>query len=144
MTPTNAWTPYSEPVRTTALRTGGIALVGGLLLARFGFGMRHFPLAVAIVLWFSLGGHFVELFYLNWLRPRLPASRAVQTPVRLGIWFVGGVLLGYGMYRTALWGGGFVNALVWWVAGLAFIVVELIAHVPLQLRGRPSFYNGLA
>jgi hypothetical protein len=30
----------------------------------------------------------------------------------------------------------------WWIAGVGFIGVELIAHVFLQLRARPSFYNG--
>ena len=30
----------------------------------------------------------------------------------------------------------------WWLGGLAFIGIELLAHLLLQLRGRPSFYNG--
>lgn len=30
----------------------------------------------------------------------------------------------------------------WWIAGLAFIGVELVAELALQLRGRPSFFNG--
>ena len=30
----------------------------------------------------------------------------------------------------------------WWVAGFAFIGIELVAHLGLQLRGRPSFFNG--
>ena len=28
-----------------------------------------------------------------------------------------------------------------WLGGLAFIGIELVAHLVLQLRGRPSFYN---
>jgi hypothetical protein len=31
----------------------------------------------------------------------------------------------------------------WWLGGIAFIGIELVAHLVLQLRGRPSFYNGL-
>ena len=30
----------------------------------------------------------------------------------------------------------------WWLGGLAFIGIELVTHLVLQLRGRPSFYNG--
>jgi hypothetical protein len=30
----------------------------------------------------------------------------------------------------------------WWVAGIAFVAVELIAHLALLLRRRPNFYNG--
>jgi hypothetical protein len=30
----------------------------------------------------------------------------------------------------------------WWLAGLAFIGIELAAHLVLQLRGRPNFYSG--
>jgi len=31
---------------------------------------------------------------------------------------------------------------VWWAAGLAFVAIELAAHLALQLRRRPSFFNG--
>ncbi len=30
----------------------------------------------------------------------------------------------------------------WWLGGLAFIGIELVAHLALLLRGRPSFYDG--
>jgi hypothetical protein len=32
---------------------------------------------------------------------------------------------------------------VWWLGGFAFVGIELMAHLALQLRGRPNFYNGL-
>jgi hypothetical protein len=32
---------------------------------------------------------------------------------------------------------------IWWLGGFAFIGIELMAHLTLQLRGRPNFYNGL-
>lgn len=37
--------------------------------------------------------------------------------------------------RRPLW-------VAWWMAGLAFIGIELVAQLALQLRGRPSFFNG--
>lgn len=86
----------------------------------------------------------MELWFLNWLRPRLPVARAIQVGVRIGVWFVGGIALAVGMRLTAISLSGFRpgNWPAWWVGGLAFIGIELVVHLVLQLRGRPSFYNG--
>src|SRR5689334_17084169 len=66
------WQPFREPLRNTVLRTGLIALAGGAALSFWWGGIARWPVAFLIVLWFSLGGHFVELFFLNFLRPRFP------------------------------------------------------------------------
>jgi hypothetical protein len=81
--------------------------------------------------------------FLNWMRPRLPVTRGVLVLARLATWFVGGALLGIGAslttsapgLRLAQWPG-------WAFAGFALIGIELVAHLALQLRRRPSFYNG--
>lgn len=141
------WQPYREPLRTTLLRTGTIALVAGALLARSWGRLALWPIATLLILWPSFGGHWVEILFLNHLRPRLPTARIVQVAARIAVWFLGGIALALGMALTA-------KALrfnpprspswktAWWLAGLAFIAIELIAQLPLQLRGRPSFYNG--
>jgi hypothetical protein len=141
---TTQWEPYREPLRTTLLRTGAIALIVGAVLALSRGGLARWPLATLLVLWISFGGHWVELWFLNWLRPRIPAARAVQVAARLGVWFVGGIILALGMGLTARALAGFRPAHwpAWWVGGVGFIGVELVAHLFLQLRGRPSFYNG--
>jgi len=97
-----------------------------------------------MALWPSFRGHWVEIWFLNWLRPRLPIARAVQTAARVVVWFVGGsgLALGMGVTAMALTGRPPERWPAWWLGGLAFIGVELVAHVFLQLRGRPSFYNG--
>jgi hypothetical protein len=143
------WTPYREPLRTTLLRTGTIALVVGAILARpwRGDGPARWPIATLLVLWPALGGHFVEIWFLNWLRPRLPDARGVQVFARFAVWFVGGLGLAMGMGLTAMAMGirparGSAWWSAWWIGGLAFIGIELVAHLFLQLRGRPSFYNG--
>jgi hypothetical protein len=68
----------------------------------------------------------------------------VQLAARLATWFLGGIILAVGMYltATALHGSRPAHWPAWWIAGLAFIGIELIAHVFLQIRGCPSFYNG--
>jgi hypothetical protein len=141
---TTQWQPYREPLRTTILRNGMIAIVVGAVLALLRGGLVRWPLATLLVLWPWLGGHFVELWFLNWLRPRLSIARGVQVAARVGVWFVGGTGLAIGMALTAMVLAGFHPARwpAWWIGGLAFLGVELAAHLMLQLRGRPSFYNG--
>jgi hypothetical protein len=97
-----------------------------------------------LMLWPSFGGHWIELWFLNWLRPRLSAARAVQVSARIGVWFVGGCGLALGMALTAMGLAQYQAPRwwAWWLGGLGFIGVELVAQAVLQLRGRPSFYNG--
>jgi hypothetical protein len=134
-----------EPLQTTVLRTGGIALVAGLLLALAMGHVNRWPVLTLAVLWFSLGGHWLELWFLNWLGPRLPAARRLQVAARIVVWFTGGILLGLGATFTAgLADYRLVRSSAWWFAGVAFVGAELLLHLWLQLRARPSFYNGRA
>jgi hypothetical protein len=141
---TTQWQPYSEPLRNTMLRNSAIAIVGGTAIALLGG--RRIPLwaAILLMLWPSFGGHFLEVWFLNWLRPRLSSARSVQVAARLGTWFAGGTLLAMGMVLTAsvLTGSRRDQWPAWWVAGIAFIGIELIAHLAPQFSGRSSFYNG--
>lgn len=108
-------------------------------------GLARWPLATLLVLWPALGGHFVEIWFLNWLRPRLSNARGWQVAVRVGVWFLGGTALAIGMALTAIALAGFrpMHWPAWWLGGIAFIGLELVAHLVLKLRGRASFYNGL-
>ena len=142
---TSQWQPHREPLHTTLARTIVIAVVLGAVLVRWwGGGLARWTTATLLILWFSLGGHWVELWFLNWLRPRLSSARAAQIGARVAIWFVGGCVLALGMDLTAMALTGFRPAQwpAWWLGGLAFIGLELVVHLVLQLRGQPSFYNG--
>jgi hypothetical protein len=79
----------------------------------------------------------VELWFLNWLRPRLPIASSVRIAARLVLWFVAGIALAIGMALTAR-----AHWPAWWLGGIAFADLELLVHLALQLRSRPSFYNG--
>lgn len=141
------WQPYREPLRRTLTRTVSIALVVGAVIAFRRGGITRWPAATALALWPSLGGHWLELWFLNWLRPRLSHHRGTQVAARIALWFAGGAVLAMCMWltATALSGLRLPLANPWWLAGLAglaFIGVELIAHTAIQLRGRPSFFNG--
>ena len=126
------------------MRTLAIALVAGAVAARCWGGLARWPTATLLMLWPSFGGHWVEVWFLNWLRPHIPAARAVQIATRLVVWFLGGAAFITGMACTAaaVTRSRPARLPAWWIGGLAFIGIELIAHLGLRLRGRPSFYDG--
>jgi hypothetical protein len=139
------WRPYREPLRVTLTRTISIAIVAGAVVASRSGGIRRWPLLSLLMLWPAFGGHWIDLAFLNWLRPRLPASRRIQVGARLAVWFVGGIVLAFGARLTAtlLLEHQSLAWLTWATAGTVFVAIELVAHGALYLRGRPSFYNGL-
>lgn len=139
------WPRVEEPLGRVLRRTVGIALViGGVFALRTHHVRILLPMAL-VALWPSLGGHYVELAFLNGLRPRLPGRRAVQIAARIGVWLVAGVVFYLLMALTAR--ALPLRPLPWqwcWVGGPAFVVVELVAHVGLALRRLPNFYDGRA
>ena len=138
------WERYREPLHATLKRTIGIALVGGAVLSRRWGGLAWLPLATVVMLWPTLGGHFLELWFLNWLRPRLPRERGTQIAARVTVWFLGGVVLWFAMQLTVAvtTGKPLAPRAPWWAGGVAFIGVELVAHLMLLLRGLSSVYDG--
>jgi hypothetical protein len=137
------WQPHREALRTTLTRTVDLAIVAGALVAPWAGGFARWPVVSLLLLWPAFGGHWVDLFFLNWVRPRLPRARGVQAATRIVVWFAGGIMLAVGVQLTArLLLGRQLGWLTWSVAGALFIASELLAHAALQLRGKPSFYNG--
>jgi hypothetical protein len=139
------WQPYREPLRVTLTRTLSIAVLAATVAAPWLGGFRRWPVLVVLMLWPSFGGHWVDLLFLNWLRPRLPAARPVQRVARIALWFAAGIVLAFGARMTAnlLLTRPPAAWLPWAMAGMAFVAIELIAHAALHVRGRASFYNGL-
>jgi len=139
-----SWPTDREPLYVTLTRTGILGLLAGMIVSR----LLHQPGSwlhwTAIALWITFGGHWVEIFFLNWLRPRLPIARPVQASARIATWFVGGIGLALGASETARLLGAMTQSRwpVWWVWGCGFVGVELFVHLFPSLRGRPSFYDG--
>src|SRR5579884_2347751 len=139
------WQPFREPLRVTLTRTLSIAIIAGGIIAMRAGGLRMWPVISLLVLWPSVGGHWVDLLFLNGIRPHLPPRRPVQALARVALWFVAGIVLGIGVQLTAslLHAPMRLAWLTWGVAGALFVGVELVAHAGLHLRARPSFYDGL-
>jgi hypothetical protein len=137
------WKPFAEPWHKTVLRTGLLALaigIGGGLYARR---VALVPSVTLLALWFTLGGHFVEVLFRNHLRQRISSQAAVQALGRIVLWFAGGSVLYEGASAThTVFTGRGVAAWPWWAAGLAFVGVELLVHLLVRARGAPSFYDG--
>jgi hypothetical protein len=141
---TQPWQPYREPLRSTLLRTVTIALVLGLTFALSRGHLSQWPAATLLALWPAFGGHWVEIVYLNYLRPHLGHNQMVQILARIAVWFAAGILIAAAISWTAMLLPGFYLArtIPWWIGGFGFILIELVAHLAMLFRGRPSFYNG--
>ena len=126
-----------EPIATTLIRTVAISILAGGVWAFAIARPSRWPFTALLMLWPTLGGHFVEVAFLRWLRHRLP-SRAAQAAVRLAVWFGGGVALAACVRWSADALGGFraMDWLSWWRGGLVFVAIELIVHGSLHLRDR--------
>ena len=141
--PSSNWPRMEEPFRLTLARNATIATVVAAVLAL----LRHDPGAflpvAALALWPSLGGHYVELAFVNGIRTRIPHGRLTQAVVRLLVWFAGGILLYACMAATSR--ALPIKALplrLWWCGGFLFVGVELAVHAILAIRSQPNFYNG--
>ena len=133
---------FSEPWQRTAIRTGGLTLVVALVAAVARRNLGAGVIALLIAPWFAVGGHFVELFYLNILRPRLVAASVPLLAARLAFWFVGGVVLYFAALASVRLVVPRPPAFPWWGAGLGFIGIELLVHAGLRSRGQSNAYDG--
>jgi hypothetical protein len=143
MQTSNRWSRIEEPFGRTLARNVTIAILVGAVLALLRHDFKGFLPVVLLALWPSLGGHYVELAFVNVIRARIPRGRWTQAVVRLLVWFMGGVLLYGCMVPTAQ--ALPINALplrFWWIGGLCFVGVELAVHAILAIRGQSSFYDG--
>jgi hypothetical protein len=137
------WTRTREPITRTLVRNVTIAIVVGVAISLARRAPLRFPVVALLALWPSLGGHFVEIAFLDIVRPRLPRSRLVQASARLVWWLAGGALLCSAMITTAqLLSIGAPPWHWWWRGPPIFVGIELTVHAALTLRERPSFYRG--
>lgn len=135
--------PFSEPWRTTALRTGLLALAVGVAVGLIKRHLAVVPSVTLFALWFTLGGHFLELLFRNRLRPFVSDQPAARTLARVAFWFAGGAVLFEAAQATqTLFARRLSVPLSWWVAGIGFVGVEFLVHLGLRARGEASVYDG--
>lgn len=136
------FTPFREPMRSTVLRTFSIALAPALVTCLVTHKTSAFAPLFFGVLWFSLGGHFAELLWLEVIRYRLPRSSFIQKIGRISFWFVSGMILGVPMSLTMHRLDPRINPPNLLIIGFAYVLIELAVHyVLLHRSGKASFYN---
>ena len=137
------WEPSTEPWRATVRRTGAIALAIGAGVGLYERQLAAVPRAALLALWFTLGGHVVEVLFRHHLRQRIAGSAPVQAVARLGFWFAGGSALYAGALATrAILTGRAAGEWPWWTGGVFFVGLELLIHLLLHARRIPNFYDG--
>jgi len=137
------WEPFTEPWRATALRTGSTALAIGVGVGFYERQLAAVPVTTLIALWFTLGGHFVEVLVRNRLRQRIGGPAPVQSVARLVYWFAAGSVLYAGALATrAILTGRTAVPWPWWTGGMFFVGLELLVHLLMYARRQPSFYDG--
>jgi len=77
------WKPFAEAWRATALRNGTIAVAIGLGVGLYTRQVASAFLASVLALWFTLGGHVLEVLFRNQLRPLIGGGALVQAVTRL-------------------------------------------------------------
>src|SRR5215831_12767976 len=93
MPPSTNATKVREPLFRTLARNVTIAAVVGSVLAFRTHDAGLFVPFSVLVLWFSLGGHYVEVLFLNGICPRIASARLARVSARLAVWFTGGAIL---------------------------------------------------
>ena len=133
---------FAEPWHATALRTVGLAIAIGLGVGLIKGRLAVVPSVTLLALWFTLGGHFLELLFRNRLGQYIGNRPAVFSFARIAYWFASGAVLFEGAVATqSLFSGPMPVRLSWWLAGIGFVGVELLIHSGLRARGEPSFYD---
>jgi hypothetical protein len=133
---------FTEPWSVTALPTGLVALAIGIGAGVIRRQISVVPSVTLTALWFTLGGHLVDLAFRNYLG-RLAGGGAVRALSRLAWWFAGGCVLYQGALETKslIWGRDSAGW-PWWYAGVGFVGAELVVHLLMRSRQLPSFYDG--
>jgi hypothetical protein len=143
METSSRWSRMDEPFRLTLARNVAICVVVGVLVSLLRHDFRLFLPVAVLALWPSLGGHFIELAFLNVLRPRISQGRLTQAVVRMLVWAASGVLLYLCMAATArLLAIEILPLDLWWCGCVLFIGIEIAVHAVLAIRGLSSFYDG--
>jgi hypothetical protein len=141
--PNPRWPRKRESISRTLARNLTIALVAGVTISLVRRQLFLAPPETLLALWPSLGGHYVEIAFLDGVRQHLPRTRLVQAAARMLWWLAGGTLLGAALVAT---GHALTLAPPPWrwclIGGPIFVALELTVHAALALRRRPSFYRG--
>ena len=142
-----------EPFRRTLIRT---TLTGLAVSIAFSFGqLKNAPgfnskFSILFITFIYIGGvivfigHYTELFFINYLRFNFSPKYIIQISIRIIYWYVSGCIL----YNSAMLLRGLLEhkdlfAGNWYLGGIYFIGIELVANLLMQVMIKKSFWNGV-
>lgn len=133
----------TEPLTATLTRNFAIAAIAATALSIQTLNLHRWLTAFIIMLWPTLGGHFLELGFLKLMAPQLRVP-ALQRMARVMTWFAGGALMTLAIHATAqaIRDPRFVNWPPVWLGAIGLVGIELIVHLALRARGLPQADGG--
>ena len=142
---------FYEPLWRTILRTSVTATI---LTVIFYFGdifqeqeankMRVFGIGWMSIMCLTFGGHWIELFFINYIKFLLPKKLYVMYGARIIFWYASALLLFFASQcvHNSLTGKN-ESAGNLWIFGFIYILIEMIMHGIIHVQIKKSFWNGV-
>jgi len=91
-----------------------------------------------------LGGHWLELVFINRIKFALPKNILLLYFIRIVYWFLcsiplflmANLITNLFSYKAGVPGH-------WWTFGFLYIGIQLLMHIIMHIRFKKSFYNGV-
>ena len=141
----------TESFIQTIMRTIITATIIASILTLFGIipYTGNSKLAAFGIMWLAVycivfGGHWLELFFINYVKFIIPGNILLLYSVRIFYWFFSAIPL-FALANLAINLTSEKTMLMgkWWTLGLIYIGIQLIINAIMQLRMKKSFYNGV-
>ncbi len=131
-----------EPLRVTLSRTLTIAVVVGVVAS---FATHNIRMGFAIglgALWPSVGGHWIELLWLNLIRKRLKPKVPILVALRLIYWWAWGfVIIFPAFYTIHVIAPSLPPMPSPLLGGFGFLFVEMLLHGIFAMNHRPNAFD---
>jgi hypothetical protein len=141
----------NEPLIKTVIRTILTAtIIAGILYLAHVFPydgkskLTLFAMIWLVVFCIVIGGHWLELLFINSIKFALPKNILLLYFTRIVYWFLCAVPLFFCtnfIMHVFLYDG--LRLSHWFTFGIFYIGIELLMHAIMQIRYKKSFYNGV-
>jgi len=103
-----------------------------------------FEMIWLVVFCIVVGGHWLELLFINRIKFALPKNILLLYFIRIVYWFLCAVPLFFAInFIMGLFLYDGLRLSHWWTFGIFYIGIELLMYAIMQIRYKKSFYNGV-
>ena len=142
---------FYEPFHRTVIRT---ALFAGILSLFFYWNqladeqgkemLRIFGNGWMSCFWFTFGGYWIEILYINYLKFYLPRNLPLLYACRIVVWYGTAIVFLYlseSSYNFLMKQENSIT--ISWTFGFIYIGIEMLIHGFIHYRIKKSFWNGV-